>query len=212
MDIINVYCVFVKPGYSIAWVERLYFLCRQYLSYDFTFNCLTDQDNTSALPINFIRVEKYELDIWWNKILLFKEDISKDGINLYFDLDIKFKSNIDFLISDIQSDKLCVVDTPWKKDYFDENGIAIKKKLENFNHKNYKAFYCYGNSSVMGWIGQSQKHIYENFDENLFEILKENFGDDTYINNFADKKYFKENSIGYDKSNCPITIYYKECD
>lgn len=158
-------------------------------------------------------MENYELDTWWNKILLFKEDISKEGMNLYFDLDIKFTENIDFLIADIQQEKLCVVDTPWKKPYFDKGGKFLKKHVEKYNHKNYDAFYCYGNTSVMGWIGKSQKYIYEDFNQNMFEILKNNFGDDTYINNFAKIKYFKD-AIGYPKlkTKLPITIYYKECD
>lgn len=134
-------------------------------------------------------------------------------MNIYFDLDIKFTENIDFLVADIQQENLCVVDTPWKNPYFDKEGKFLKKHVEKYNHKNHDAFYCYGNTSVMGWIGKSQKYIYEDFDQNMFEILKNNFGDDTYINNFAKTKYFKD-AIGYPKlkPELPITIYYKECD
>ena len=189
MDMINIYCVLVKPGYNIQWVERLYSLCKKYLSYDFTFTCLTDQENISNFPIEFIRIEQYELDTWWNKMLIFKDDISKEKINLYFDLDIDILDNFDELLDQIEPNKLCLVDTPWKNTH------------EYFTHalKNSAAFIEYGNTSVMGWIGKSQNNLFEYFYSDIFKHTSEHFGDDTFINRNANKKYFS-NIIGLQNS------------
>jgi hypothetical protein len=189
MDMINIYCVLVKPGYNIQWVERLYGLCKKYLSYDFTFTCLTDQENISNFPIEFIRVEQYELDTWWNKMLIFKDNISKEGINLYFDLDIDISNNIDELINQIEKEKLCLVDTPWKNTH------------DYFNHalRNSSAFIEYGNTSVMGWISKSQTYLFKYFHNDIFKHTSEHFGDDTFINRNANKKYFS-NIVGLQNS------------
>jgi hypothetical protein len=182
MDIINIYCVLVKPGYDIKWVERLYSLCKKYLSYNFTFTCLTDQYNISNYPIEFIQVEQYELDTWWNKVLIFKNDISKEGINLYFDLDINFKNNIDFLIKDPHDD-LYVIDTVWKNEkYFELN-------------KGLDAFTGYGNSSVMLWKGNSFDYLCEMLLLDPCKHTIDHYGDDTFINMWGNCKYLDRRII-----------------
>jgi len=188
MDIINIYCVLVKPGYNIKWVERLYNLCKKYLSYDFTFTCLTDQENISNFPIEFIQVEQYELDTWWNKVLIFKNDISKEGINLYFDLDINFKNNIDFLIKD-PNDDLYVIDTVWKNEkYFELN-------------KGLDAFTSYGNSSVMLWKGNNFNYLCEMLLLDPFKHTIDHYGDDTFINMWGNCKYLDRRIIPHNFSN-----------
>jgi hypothetical protein len=188
MDIINIYCVLVKPGYNIKWVERLHSLCKKYLSYDFTFTCLTDQENISNFPIEFIQVEKYELDTWWNKVLIFKNDISKEGINLYFDLDINFKNNIDFLIKD-PNDDLYVIDTVWKNErYFELN-------------KGLDAFTSYGNSSVMLWKGNNFNYLCEMLLSYPFKHTIDHYGDDTFINMWGNCKYLDRRIIPHNFSN-----------
>ena len=180
---INIFCVLVKPGYNIDWVERLYRQCHQYLSHEFTFTCLTDLDQESFYPIKFVNIDHYELDTWWNKLLIFYEDYSHEGINLYFDLDITINKNINCLIDDIEEGKLTVVDTPWKDDWYfsqkDSDGYQMKRYLE------------YGNSSVMGWYSRTQKHLTDIFFSDIFKHTAEHYGDDTFINRQADKKYFK---------------------
>ena len=115
-------------------------------------------------------------------MLIFKDDISKERINLYFDLDIDILKNIDCLIDDIEKEKLCVVDTFWKNS---------QSYFENVELKNLKSFVEYGNTSVMGWIGKSQNYLFEYFYNDIFKHTIEHFGDDTFINRNANKKYFK---------------------
>ena len=192
----------MKPGYSTLYVERLYDMCSKYISYEFKFNCLTDGPSRIENNIQYHNIEKFELDTWWNKLLIFHSDYSSDDINLYFDLDLKINSNIDTLVDDIEKDLLCVVDTPWKDDKF----------FERARYRNTLSLVHYGNSSVMGWIGKSQHYIYKNFEENIFEILKSHYGDDGYINGFARVKYFKDIMGFSDVKNKVITLNHKNLE
>lgn len=142
--------------------------------------CLTDGDWKTSLPITFIDVSNYELDTWWNKVAMFDSAISKDGVNLYFDLDVKIIGNIDFMVNDVEGDTVCVVDTLWKDGNFLE--LASQQKFAD-------AFYCYGNTSVMGWRDQSQEYLFQCLMDDPF-ITVRNFGDDTFINKTARVKYF----------------------
>ena len=185
---INIYCVLVKPGYNIQWVERLYGLCKKYLSYDFTFTCLTDQDNISEYPIEFIKINQYELDTWWNKILVFKKNISKEGINLYFDLDVFITDNIDFIIKDPMDD-LYVVDTVWKNlRFFEKN-----KGRENFSGN--------GNSSVMLWKGKTFDYLPKKLLSDLYTHTIKHYGDDTFINMWGSCKYLPRKIIPHNFNN-----------
>ena len=171
------FCVLAKPKYTIQHVERLYGLLDRYLSREFNLVCLTDQTLSSDLPISFINVREYELDTWWNKVLIFQYA----NYGLYFDLDVDIKKNIDFLLEDIENGKICVVDTPWKdKAYFEQTSSRV----------NTEAFLCYGNTSVMGWRG-NHTYLVSLLFENIFKHVLENYGDDTFINRNGKIKYFR---------------------
>lgn len=184
---INVYCVLVKPLYDIRYVERLYNGVKENLNHPFKLHCLTDSVWQTNLPINFIDVTEYQLDTWWNKVAVFDTNISGPGINLYFDLDVKITGNIDFLIEDLEDDTLFVVDTIWKDvDYL------LTQRSTKFGD----AFYCYGNSSVLGWVGHSQHHLFEKLMNDPFITIK-HYGDDTYLNSTAKIKYFDQKICDY---------------
>lgn len=185
----------VKPSYNIKYVERIYTSVKRHLTYDFNMICLTDSEWKTDYPIQFIDVSGYELDTWWNKVALFSKDISGKSVNLYFDLDIEIVGNIDFLVQDVDIHKLAVVDTLWKDGNFVEEGLKQKRG---------SSFFCYGNTSVMGWTGESHDFLFERLLEDPF-ITVEHFGDDTYINGNGNIKYFQPlicdlNSSRYMKS------------
>lgn len=176
------FTVLIKPKYVQAHVERIYDLCRKHLGVDFDFVCLTDEPRRSELPIRFIDVSKYELDTWWNKMLMFKRGVSGPEKNLYFDLDVNIVGDASFLLDEIYSDALTVVDTPWKDD-------AWKREFY-LGRANAEAFSRYGNTSVVGWFGDSQDYLTEYFFENIFEVTSKHFGDDTFLNSYPKKRYF----------------------
>ena len=192
----------MKPKYSVSDVERLFNMCCKYISIDFKFNCLTDGPARIENSIQYYNIEKYELDTWWNKMLIFHNDYSSNGINIFFDLDISIEKNIDCLINMIDDDKISVVDTPWKNaKYFAQNS------------KNKDAFLAYGNTSVIGWIGKKHHILFERFYDNIFEVTSKHFGDDTYINQYENKRYFDTiiDSFKMNKVNDPhIIVNYKK--
>jgi hypothetical protein len=178
---IHVYCVLVKPLYNIKYVERLYNGVKDNLGVPFKLFCLTDSKWKTSLPIEFVDVTNYQLDTWWNKLVMFDSSVSGPDVNLYLDLDVKIVGNLDFL-THIQYDGLYVVDSVWKGgDYLNARNY---KKFGN-------AFYCYGNSSVLGWRGKSQQYLLDKVIEDPFITMK-HFGDDTYLNSCANIKYFEQ--------------------
>ena len=162
------------------------------LKEDFNFICLTDRDEKSDMPIRFIRVEEYDLDTWWNKVLVFKDGISGPGKNIFFDLDVSIMRSID-LIDDIIDDKLCVVDTFWKdKRWFEESMKSTKDRVEAFIGEGY------GNTSVMGWVGNSHNFLVDMLLDNIYKHTCEHYGDDTFINKYAKVKYFRRGIVKED--------------
>lgn len=156
-------------------------MCRKALSQEFNFVCLTDRNEESNFPIRFIDVSHYELDTWWNKVLLFKDGITGSGVNLYFDLDVSIVRRLEPIIEDIDDENLCVVDTVWKDDGWN-NDIVMNRK---------EAFISYGNSSVMGWKGSSHDFLSRMLLDDVYEHIFSNFGDDTFIQRNARVKYFR---------------------
>lgn len=113
---------------------------------------------------------------------MFDASVSKSGANIYFDLDVNIVGNVDFLFHDLEKNKLCVVDTLWKDGTFVEESINSRKYG--------KAFYHYGNTSVMGWLDNDHQHLFDTLVNNPFLTI-DHFGDDSYINTTASIKYFK---------------------
>jgi len=128
------------------------------------------------LPITFIDIREYDLDTWWNKVLIFKYA----DYGLYFDLDVDVKMKLDFLLEDIVDNYISVVDTPWKDEaYFAQNSTRVATE----------AFLCYGNTSVMGWRGD-HTYLIDMLLDDVFKHTSQNYGDDTFINRNGRVKYF----------------------
>ena len=193
---IDIFCVWVKPKYTHEDVVRLYLSCNKYIQTPFRFVCLTDQ-HWAREPIEMINISEFELDTWWNKMLIFNPAFSKNDTCLYFDLDTKITSDITHIVDELDDDHLFVVDTPWKDDqYFKQVGKYGRES----------AFLEYGNTSVMGWKNHSHKYLLTKFGSDIYKHTSEHFGDDTFINRNGDIKYFKSVSIDYD--NADILINY----
>lgn len=182
---INVYSVLIKPLYTVKHVERLYKMIASCLRKEFKFICLTDRDESSELPIEFIRIDQYELDTWWNKVLVFKEGISGEGLNIYFDLDVNV-FGVQSLLDDIAGEDLFVVDTFWKDEVWLKDSLnSVKPRVEAFIGTGY------GNTSVMGWMGLSHNFLAQMLLDEVYKHTTEHYGDDTFINKYANIKYFK---------------------
>lgn len=179
---ITVFCVLIKPKYSVDDVVNLRDNVSEHLKQQFNMVCLTDRE-FSVPGVQTIDVSSYDLETWWNKVLLFDQTISRD-VNLYFDLDVKIHKNIDCLLEQIDDTNITVVDTPWKdKKYFDQKLVSV------FAYQRADAFLHYGNTSVMGWKGNKQ-YIVDLLLSDIFTHTSQHFGDDTFINKYAKVNYF----------------------
>lgn len=175
-------------------------MLKKYLSREFNLICLTDQQPSSDRPITFVDITEYELDTWWNKVLIFKFA----NYGLYFDLDIEIRHKLYFIFDDIEAENITIVDTPWKNDeYFAQKSTRVSLS----------AFLSYGNSSVIGWSGD-HSYLTDMLLEDVFKHTVEHFGDDTFISAYGKKiKYFKQKIDTYDRSglieNAAILTHYQ---
>ena len=86
---VNVYCVKWGTKYDRSFVENLKTSIKKHFTIEHKFNCLTDKPEKDY----DIPVTHPELRGVWHKLSLFQYT----GNNLFFDLDIKINSNINFL-------------------------------------------------------------------------------------------------------------------
>lgn len=179
---VRVFCVLTKPKYSVDNVIKLRDNIFNNYKQSFEFVCLTDSDNEHP-DIKFINVSQYDLDTWWNKVLIFDNKYSKD-VNLYFDLDVIINSSIDPLISQLDDTHIFTVDTPWKnKQYFAQKYLGVRA------YKIADALFRYGNSSVMGWRGNHQ-YLVDLLLSDIFTHTSKHYGDDTFIHQHGRIKHF----------------------
>lgn len=119
-------------------------------------------------------------------------------MNLYFDLDVLFTNNINFLIKDPHDD-LYVVDTVWKN-----------KKFFELN-KDKDAFTGYGNSSVMLWQGHNFDYLTEMLLIDPFKHTAEHFGDDTFISMWGNCRYLDRRIIPHNFTNSSTHLVVDPC-
>lgn len=181
---IRIFCVLVKPKYTLQHVYNLYNMLKEHCSHPFELVCLTDSMYNSFEALKFIDINEYDLDTWWNKVLVFDNRFSSDH-NLYFDLDIVINHSIDGLVNQLDDTHIFTVDTPWKnKQYFDQKYKGVRA------YKIADALFKYGNTSVMGWKGNNQ-YLVDMLLSDIFTHTSKHFGDDTFIHQHGKIKHFE---------------------
>tara|TARA_B100000780_G_scaffold240122_1_gene182085 strand:+ start:588 stop:1178 length:591 start_codon:yes stop_codon:yes gene_type:complete len=168
---ISVYCVNWGTKYPREFVDTLKASVQEHLTVPHKFICYTDNP-----------VEEYDIPVKypylrgvWHKLAL----LENHGDSLFFDLDIKINSNIDFLCEDF--DKFSVLDSaPWKGQKDD----AVFRMTQN----------TMVNSSVMRWSDHA--HIFEKFQQHRDMYLRLYSGIDRFIyNEEVDYHYIQTNKI-----------------
>ena len=168
---ISVYCVHWGTKYPRQFVESLKDSIQRYLGLPHKFYCYTDNPVTEYdVPVKY----PYLRGVWHKLALL-----EKTGHSLFFDLDIKINSNIDFLCRDF--DKFSVLNSAnWKG----EKDDFVFRMTQN----------TMVNSSVMRWSNHA--HIFEKFMSHRDMYLRLYSGIDRYIyNEKIDYQYIKTNKI-----------------
>lgn len=98
---INVVCIKWGDKYSAEYVNKLYSMVQRHLTLPHRFVCFTDNPEGIDDGIETKELLSNNLEGWWNKLSLFKEDVSDlSGEILFLDLDVVIVSRIDYLFSD----------------------------------------------------------------------------------------------------------------
>ena len=147
-------------------------------SLPYTFWLVTNQTTIAMPGINIIDVSHEDLWGWWNKMLLFREDISGDGLNIYFDLDTVIQNNFDSIIDYAVLDKLTMLYCYWKPIDWESQAFKVSDFDPDFE------FATLINSSIMLWHGKRMHYITELFMEDPEAFVFKFRGNDEYLNKF----------------------------
>ena len=134
----------VKWGYKYGpeYVNKILEQCKEHITHDFDFYCLTEHPDGLAADINVIPFPKdnyYEK--WWNKLYLFDRNVvEQKGEKLFFDLDVVIQKNIDCIVEFDPGNSLTFLRTHW------HNLRKMKKDVELIPWA-----YTDLNSSVLRW-------------------------------------------------------------
>ena len=126
---------------------------QKYLYQPFTFYCHTE--DPTGVKANIIPIEE-DLEIYWNKLTLFKPGFVNGDINLYFDLDVVIQNDITPLLHCLEDD-LTLVRAYWKGDLVtDGSSDKFKERWD-----------MYANSSVMLWKNGMHHNIWHHFENDM---------------------------------------------
>jgi len=139
---INIYTVKWGERYGPEYVNRIHNLCKEHITEEFEFFCLTEFPHNLNVDINVIPLpEGNYYEKWWNKLHLFDTKIVRQrGEKLFFDLDINIQKNVDCIVNHECDDRLVFVRTHWHN---------LKKMKTDV--KDIPWAYTELNSSVLRW-------------------------------------------------------------
>ena len=188
---INFVCLKYGTKYSSQYVNTLYSMLSRHVSIPFELHCMTE-DPTDIIPeIKIVELPDLDLDKWWWKMLMFKEDFFEDG--MFLDLDIIIKNDITHLYA--PTNYMRILYTNW---------IDLGEQKKWTIGDNYK--YCELNSSVMCWDKDTKRQfIWDDFIENRDKILFLYRGIDNYLENRQKRNirvYPNDQTFCYSYWNC----------
>jgi hypothetical protein len=123
----------------------------------FNFICLTDdpsgiEDGIQIIPIP----SEPELEVWWNKLFMFKKGVLPKGKNVFFDLDLIIQKNIDDVLN-YEPKQVSFVPRSWCNE-----GIP-------------------NNSSIIIWKDDQAEHIWDYFEADIDFTLWSYTGIDGFL-------------------------------
>jgi hypothetical protein len=139
---INIYTVKWGFKYDSEHVNLILEQCKEHITTDFNFYCLTEHSVGLHPEVNVIPLpaDNY-YEKWWNKLYLFnRRVVRQQGEKLFLDLDIGIQNNIDCIVDHDPEDGLTFVRTHW------HNMNKMKEDTKEIPYK-----YTDLNSSVLRW-------------------------------------------------------------
>lgn len=152
--------------YSTDYVTKLYNSCVRHCSKPFVFTILHDENKSYNFNVPNIRLIKVEPmaylhrnNLWWYKMQAFREDVAKNYVNLFFDLDVVLVNNIDKF---------------WE---YENNKFTV---LQDFN-RHWFPSYKRCNSSVFKFTDQMAVRIYNKFFTDSVNYIRKYRGDQDWM-------------------------------
>lgn len=139
---ISIYTVKWGTKYSALHVNKIYDQCKEHITREFQFFCITENgdgiyDDIKVIP--FPKNNYYEK--WWNKLCLFdKNVVVGTGEKMFLDLDVIIQKNIDVVVDFETENFLCFLKTDW------HDLESQYKQTRHIPHK-----FTDLNSSVLRW-------------------------------------------------------------
>lgn len=139
---ISIYTVKWGYKYGPEYVNKILEQCKEHITHDFDFYCLTEHPDGLAAEINVIPFpENNYYEKWWNKLYLFdRKVVEQKGEKLFFDLDVVIQNNIDCIVEFDPGNALTFIRTHWHN---------LRKMKEDV--KQIPWAYTDLNSSVLRW-------------------------------------------------------------
>jgi len=98
----RVVCVNVGSKYADAYVERMYLMCKRYISELDRFTCFTDRPRKASSQVEQIDCSGWGLTGWWAKLKLFDRKVLDEEF-LFLDLDQVLLKPLDPLLAYAES-------------------------------------------------------------------------------------------------------------
>ena len=162
---VNFVTVKIGEKYTSTYVNRVFEMCKEHVSYPFTFHCYTDNPAGIDPQIEIIPFVNHGLStIVHNKLFLFSDQFEKKlcsaSPRIFFDIDIVIRDTIDDLVAFAYQTKepLSVINASWKQYTRDE--LLTNVNLHSIN------------SSCMVWKPFDNTHIWNHFFENYQTMSK----------------------------------------
>ena len=168
-----------RDKYRDAHVWDIFWQVKKYFKHSYTFNLLTNFTTIMHPDIKIIDISKWQYDGWWNKMLLFNPEIDKEGINLYFDLDLTIQKDITDIDQFIFPQLLTMVYSFWKP----IDWLELDKQEKSVREDPDMRFPTFYNSSVMGWRGHTMHQVWRDFYKDDQYIMNQYRGNDDYLGN-----------------------------
>lgn len=145
--------------YSSEYVNKMYRMVKQNLSYEFNFFCITE--NPADLDPNIIVIPLPHVPVkgWWYKPYIFSNDLPITGTILYLDLDLVITNNMDKLF-DFYPGEYCIL-----RDFT----RAMRPRWEKYN------------SSVIRFEKGQLDFVWKKFQKEHLNIMRRFFGDQDYL-------------------------------
>lgn len=160
---VNVICVKWGDLYSYKFVNRLRYMVDTNTTVPYKFYCLTDDPTDIEDGIEIIPIPKEpKLEVWWNKMFLFKDGLLPEGKYVFFDLDVVIQNNIDEILN-YEPDGVSFVKRVWDAEIIDPR------------------WSCSNNSSIIIWKTGQAQYIWDYFMDDVKLTLAKYKGIDLFI-------------------------------